>query len=159
MKDKLLKNSVLFIVPAVIFMMIGVLVAGDKPASEPTKPPDVIIIDNQVYKKDTKGPVEFHHKKHVEEYKNAKNEKIACTECHHIYNKEGKNIFKEGDPVKKCSTPDCHDPNKKLGKNEPKLQIAFHDNCKNCHKEVVKAGLKKDDEAPYKKCAACMKSK
>jgi len=126
-------NLILVALFGVVFVTVGVLTAADVP--------DEVIIKNEGYKSDKKGPVKLTHKKHAVDYK------IACNECHHEY-KDGKNVWKEGDPVKKCST--CHDPNKKQG-DVMKLQNAFHKNCKDCHKEASKEGK----EAPYKKCNDC----
>lgn len=117
-----------------IFLAVGVLTAVESPVD--------VKIENQGYKKDKKGSVHLSHKKHSEEYK------IACTECHHDY-KDGKNMWKEGDPVKKCT--ECHNPEKKEG-NVDKLMSAFHKNCKDCHKDVAKQGKEK---APHKKCNDC----
>ena len=50
---------------------------------------------------------------------------------------------------------ECHDPGKKQGKKQYKLQNAFHKNCKVCHKEANKSGKK----APYKKCNDCHEKK
>ena len=121
-----------------VFTTVGVLSAADVP--------DNVTIENEGYAKDKKGPVILKHKEHSVDYK------IACTECHHDY-QDGKNVWKEGDPVKKCS--DCHDPNKTEGKVK-KLQLAFHSNCKDCHKEEIAAGKK---DAPYKKCTDCHQKK
>ena len=115
-------------------MVMGVLTAADVP--------DDVTIENKGYKKDRKGGVHLSHKKHTEDYK------VTCTECHHEYT-DGKNIWKEGQPVKKCV--DCHDPNKSVGKTK-KSQLAYHNNCKNCHKAATAAGSK---NAPYKKCNDC----
>ena len=122
-------------ITALTFVAIGALTAADVP--------DEIKIQNEGYKSDKKGAVNFHHKKHHVDYK------FACTECHHTY-KDGKNTWKEGDPVQKCS--ECHNPLKKEGK-VMKLQNAYHKNCKNCHKEL------KDKNAPYKKCNDCHEKK
>ncbi len=132
-----------------LFLTVGVLTAADVDV------PKEVLIQGKDYKKDKKGPVKFQHKKHQEEYLNLDDKKIDCTECHHEY-KDEKNVWKEGDPVKKCGVEDCHDPLKKKGKKQHKLQIAFHKNCKECHKTIVKAGKKKAKEAPYKKCVKCM---
>ena len=121
------------------FLLGGALSAADAPDV-----PDEVTI-GEIKKK--KGPVKLSHKKHSEDYG------AKCTDCHHDY-KDGKNIWKEGDPVKKCN--ECHDPKKKQGKKQYKLQNAFHKNCKDCHKEAVKAGKK---EAPYKKCNDCHEKK
>jgi len=72
----------------------------------------------------------FNHKKHNVDYK------VACTNCHHKY--EGKkNVWKEGDPVKKCDG--CHNIVDLTKKTDPmSLYAAFHNNCVGCHKEHMK---------------------
>jgi hypothetical protein len=138
-----MKKSLMTLLAALItgllFVAAGVLTAADVP--------DDVTISNTGYKSDKKGPVKLTHKKHSTEYK------IACTECHHDY-KDGKNVWKEGDPVKKCGA--CHDPVKKQGKVD-KLKNAYHKNCKNCHKKLVEAGKAK--AAPFKKCGDCHQKK
>ncbi|MBN1848120.1 MAG: cytochrome c3 family protein [Deltaproteobacteria bacterium] len=124
----------LIIFSGLIFFTMGVLSAADIP--------DDVTVENQGYKKNQKGSVHLSHKKHSTEYN------VACTDCHHEY-KDGKNIWKEGDPVKKCV--DCHNPEKSEG-NIKKLQLAFHSNCKDCHKEPNKAGKK---NGPTTKCNDC----
>jgi hypothetical protein len=116
-----------------LFLAVGVLVAADVP--------DQITIQNTGYKHVTQGPVPFNHKKHQTDYK------IACTECHHNY-ENGKNVWKEGDPVKPCK--DCHSPLKKQG-NILKLDIAFHKNCRDCHRDLKKEG-KKSGPTTCNKC-------
>jgi hypothetical protein len=110
-----------------------------------TKMPDkpIVINSKDVFKKLKKAPVVFTHKKHKE---------FKCIQCHHEY-KDGKNVWKEGDPVKKCS--ECHNPLKKQGK-AMKLKNAYHKNCKNCHKALAKAGKK---TGPFKKCNECHQKK
>ena len=120
----------------VMFLTVGLLTAADVP--------DEVMIENQGYAKDIKGPVKLSHKKHVEDYK------AVCTECHHDYNDKGENMWKEGAPVKKCI--ECHDPKEKKGK-VMKLQNAYHRNCKNCHKAYVKDHS--ESKAPYRKCNDC----
>lgn len=72
----------------------------------------------------------FSHKKHNVDYK------VACTECHHVY-QEGKNVWKEGDPVKRCD--ECHNIVDLTKKTDPmSLYAAFHNNCVGCHKEQMK---------------------
>jgi len=123
------------LVIAALFLVVGILSAADKG-------PETICIQNTGYKHIIRGPVKFSHRKHQEDYK------IACTECHHNY-EHGKNVWKEGDPVKKCNQ--CHSPLKKQGK-VLKLNVAYHKNCKTCHKKLAKAGKK---AGPYKKCSKC----
>jgi hypothetical protein len=105
------------------------------------------MISNEGYETDKKGPVKLSHKKHAEEYK------VDCFECHHKY-ENGKNVLQKGDPIDKCAK--CHDPKKKQGKTL-KLNIAYHKNCKNCHKEIVNKDPGK--KAPFKKCSGCHEKK
>lgn len=134
MKSKFL-NIFSVMLMAVVFLTVGLLVAADVP--------DEITIDNKGYAADKKGPVKLTHKKHSADYK------VACTDCHHEF-KDGKNVWKEGAPVKKCNA--CHDAVEKKDKAD-KLQNAYHKNCKDCHKKAVEEGKVKD--APFKKCNDC----
>jgi len=124
----------LSILAGVIFFTVGILAAADA-----VKSPEKVTINNEVYKSDKKGPVELSHAKHVKEYK------AVCTDCHHEY-KDGVNVWKEGDAVKKCVS--CHDPEKTQDK-AAKAQMAYHNNCKDCHKNSGK------DTAPSSKCNDC----
>jgi hypothetical protein len=126
-----LATLMLAVFAGLVFLTIGVLQA--------TEVPGVIKIYDESFKDHKKGPVIFNHKKHSQEYM------LACTECHHNY-QDGKNVWKEGDPVKKCSS--CHDPEKKQG-NAVKLNLAFHKSCQGCHKEM------KGKQAPWRKCSDC----
>jgi hypothetical protein len=107
-----------------LFIGGGILIAIDVP--------DEILIKDDAFEKHKKGPVKLTHKKHNVDYK------IACTDCHHVY-KEGKNIYKEGDPVQRCSA--CHDVKESEGEKK-KLMLAFHKNCQGCHRELKKANKK-----------------
>ena len=122
-------------------------------ASLPRVAPDLLIIDGKCYKNDQKDPVRFDHKKHSSEFINVEGQKIGCTECHHIY-EDGKNVWKEGDPVRGCASAGCHNPLKKID-NRLKLQIAYHNNCKECHLALVKSDKKTEDESPTQ-CNNCM---
>jgi len=124
---------------AAIFLFMTTLSLNANQAQEM---PEEIIINNEVYKTDRKGPVTFSHSEHAEGYVE------SCDGCHHEY-KDGKNIWQEGQPVKKCFT--CHDPSKSEGSNK-KLNIAFHKNCKGCHRELAKEG---PTQAPYRQCTDC----
>ena len=103
--------------------------------------PDSVVIDSQQYKKKTKGSLSFSHGDHIKSG-------ATCTECHHEY-KDGANVWKEGDAVKKCG--ECHDGEKKNG-NAPNLKNAFHNQCMECHK-----GIGDEAKAPVKKCNSCHK--
>jgi hypothetical protein len=123
-----MKKRILFlsavIISVALFAGVGILIATDVP--------DEITIKSDAFTKYKKGAVKLTHKKHSVDYK------IACAECHHVY-KEGKNVFKEGAPVQKCSA--CHDAVKSKGKVK-KLMLAYHRNCQGCHKGLKKAGKK-----------------
>jgi hypothetical protein len=138
---------VVSVIVATAFVLAGVfaVIAADAP--------DVIQIQSSLWKELTKGPVEFTHKKHSTDYKG------TCTECHHVI-KDGKNTWKEGDPVQKCQ--ECHNEptiqgEKKLSPDQQKvnLKIAFHDNCQGCHKKIKKD--KPDTTAPVT-CTGCHKT-
>jgi len=135
---------------AVVGLMLSVALMGLSGAAE-QKAPDVIDLQASLWKEHTKGPVNFHHKKHQDDYK------IKCDQCHHVY-KDGKNTWKEGDKVQKCQ--ECHNEptvtgEKKLSPDKQKLnlKLAFHENCQGCHKE-----MKKKDKAKYGKIpTTCIK--
>lgn len=136
------------IMPVLTVLLIGwFLMAGALRAADQKEIPDEIMIDGKAYASDKKGPVKFSHLDHAENYD------VTCAECHHVY-KDGKNVWEEGQPVQKCV--ECHDAEKSEG-NVKKLQIAFHQNCKDCHRDLVKEGI--SEEAPYKKCNDCHEKK
>jgi len=137
--------SGVFVVAVLLFAASFVVIAAE------TKAPDVIDITSpKVWPNPTKKVLPFDHKKHNVDYK------IACTECHHKFD-NGKNVWKEGDPVQKCEA--CHTEGtiqgeKKLPPDQQKLnlKLAFHNNCVGCHQK-----LKKDNpqtKAPVT-CAGC----
>ena len=126
------------IVSVAMFVGVGVLIAADAP--------DEISIQSKAFETHKKGPVKLSHTKHVVDYK------IACTECHHVF-EGGKNVFKKGDPVQACS--ECHDPVTSKGKVK-KLMLAYHKNCQGCHKDLEKAGK---PTGPTRKCNDCHEKK
>ena len=80
---------------------------------------DAFTIDNPgLHTKDRYQGVQFGHKKHVDALKD-------CKKCHHTW--------KEGAKVKKCV--DCHTKD-----SEVTAYKAFHASCKNCHRDLKKAG-------------------
>ena len=121
-----------------LFTGVGILIATDVGGE--------INIKSDAFTKYKKGAVKLSHKKHNVDYK------VGCADCHHVY-KEGKNVYKEGDPVQKCS--ECHDALKSEGKVK-KLMLAYHKNCQGCHKGLEKAGKK---TGPTKKCNDCHEKK
>ena len=113
--------------------------------------PDVISMNNPIYKKHTKGIVQFSHKKHSTDYK------AGCGECHHDDKGQPLNNLKDGDPVESCAK--CH---KETGEKEKGLkkkekikryhEEALHANCRDCHKKWNKEN--KSKAAPTK-CTEC----
>lgn len=134
-------------VSATILAFLVVILVWCVTSAEEKSMPEEIVIENPVYEPDRKGPVHFSHLAHYDDYE------VACEDCHHEY-KEAKNVWTEGDPVKKCET--CHDPfeNKRDTK---KLRIAFHNNCKSCHENLFKEGISED--APFRSCYDCHERK
>ena len=123
---------------AFLFLLVTGLHAEDE-----QEVPEEIVIKNEGYNTDRKGPVPFTHLDHAENYD------VACNECHHEY-EDGKNIWEEGDYVNQCV--ECHDPNE--SDDEIKnLRLSFHRNCKTCHKKAAEEGI--SDDAPYRKCSGC----
>ena len=132
MKKGLLVLTALVFSVACVFSMVG---AADAPENIEMKSP--------VFKKHKKAIVTLSHKKHAEDYK------IPCADCHHVY-KDGKNVWKEGDKVQKCT--ECHKEAKapKAKKGDPKMSkadkiknyyySAIHENCVACHKAEKKKG-------------------
>ncbi|HTY25106.1 MAG TPA: cytochrome c3 family protein [Desulfomonilaceae bacterium] len=98
---------------------------------------DIVISSKEVFKEPKKTPVTFSHAKHKE---------FKCTECHHEY-KDGKNVWQEGQEVKKCYA--CH----KLEAQDKivSLQKAYHDKCQSCHKKMKKEKKKTGPTA----CSKC----
>jgi len=123
-----MRKRILIMIGAILsialFTGVGIMIAIEIP--------DEIDIYSEVYKKHRYAPTPFTHKKHNVDYK------IACTECHHVYEGE-KNLYKDGDPVQKCYA--CHDVKKSKGKQK-KLMLAYHKNCQGCHRDFKKAGKK-----------------
>lgn len=135
--------STLAVAGLLVLLAAFVVVAQDKG-------PDTMNIKAGLWATPTKAPVSFTHKKHYDEYK------IACNECHHVI-KDGKNVWKEGDPVQKCEA--CHTNavitgEAQLPPDQKKLnlKLVFHDNCQGCHKKLKKD--KPDTKAPVT-CTGC----
>jgi hypothetical protein len=137
MKSKKSFTCLAALLAGMVFLGLGALTA--------TEVPDFIELGKD--KSNRKGPVPFEHLMHAEDYG------LSCKECHHVY-KDGKNVWEEGDPVQKCSA--CHNPSETKGK-VLKLRLAFHRNCKGCHKKLAQEGI--SEEAPYRKCNDCHEKK
>jgi hypothetical protein len=103
---------------------------------------DVILINNQDYDKDRKGPVSFPHKAHAKDYN------LLCWDCHHEY-EDGENIYSPWGTTLLCA--DCHDPYEKFDE-VVKLKTAYHLSCKTCHEKMKIYG---DEPFAYRKCNRC----
>jgi hypothetical protein len=68
-----------------------------------------------------KPPVWFSHAQHPKP-------RVACEQCHHDYQGR-RNLWREGQPVKKCA--ECHDLRPQPRQLD--LKTAFHRQCKGCH--------------------------
>jgi predicted CXXCH cytochrome family protein len=137
MSKKTLIFSLIFTGISLLAMIVGLS------AQEDQELPEEVIINNEGYKHDRKGPVEFTHIDHADLYE------VACNKCHHYY-EDGKNVWQEGDYVPKCS--ECHYPDEDEG-NAKNLRLSFHKLCKGCHEDLRKQGLSK--YAPFRKCRSC----
>ncbi len=158
MKSYTIKGSLLISVFAVIFfLVISSCGSGssetkenretiDNQTAEEIHEPDVIIIDNEGYEKDIKGPSRFEHLKHARDYG------ISCWECHHDYD-DGKNMWKPWDETGSCT--DCHLPDMDMDAIV-KLQDAYHMKCKTCHEEKKIFG---SERLAYSKCVVCHEAK
>ena len=125
------------------FLAVGIVIANDLP--------EEVTIEDEGYQKDKKGAVKFNHNKHVKEFE------ICCADCHHVY-VDGKNTWKEGDPVEKCAK--CHNPVKEEGEAVMNLKKAFHKNCTGCHSALKKEGkITKEQLKSLKKCSKCHEKK
>jgi hypothetical protein len=141
------KGLSVFVFALGLVVPVGVLLAAAKAEVVPksNNVPDEIIINNKGYSQDRKPPVLFTHSNHSQMYN------LSCDACHHLY-EDGKNAWKESDPVNKCI--ECHDPIRSDG-DVKKLKLAYHGSCVGCHSKLSKEG--KSTDAPYKQCYKCHK--
>lgn len=139
-KRPVLSKTLAILAVSAFLTVIGV---NYLPASDEQEMPDVIVFDQEICGKNLRGPVEFTHLNHAEDYE------LSCSRCHHDYI-DGKNIWEEGNWVNKCI--ECHDPCDSDG-NVKKLKVAMHRNCIECHRKLKKEWGSTD--APYKACKDC----
>ncbi len=97
-----------------------------------TIPPKTFIVSYPLRGNAAKGVMEkiFTHERHAEEYG------TTCNACHHVY-EDGKNVWQEGMPVKRCAG--CHDDPVLQGKEElvagfQLKKMVTHPSCKDCHR-------------------------
>jgi hypothetical protein len=112
------------------------------PALADAGSPGTVVIENDGYRPDRKGPVHFSHAAHADNYD------IICEACHHEY-EDGENVWTEGDDVLSCN--ECHEAD--AGDTGMlRLKMAYHKNCQGCHKEKA---TRESGAAPYNRCNAC----
>ncbi len=109
---------------------------------------DVIELNSSIIKEHRQPIVQFNHYAHMDDYG------IECSECHHVY-ENGKNVWSDSDPVKKCEQ--CHnDPTTKneirLPSKKLNLKYAFHKSCIGCHRKYNKEN---NTEAAPVQCQNC----
>lgn len=122
-----------------LFVFSVILVVAFSLAYAANKAPDkeILIHSKEVFTEFKEAPVPFSHEKHKE---------FKCTDCHHEY-KDGKNVWQEGQEVKKCWA--CHKA--KAEEKVVDLKKAYHDLCQKCHKKL-KEENKKTGPITCKKC-------
>jgi hypothetical protein len=103
---------------------------------------DTVVINNDGYSPDRKGPVDFSHAAHTDDYD------IICEVCHHEY-EDGENVWNEGDNVLSCN--ECHEADAGDA-GSLRLKMAYHKSCQGCHKEKK---ARESGFAPYNRCNAC----
>ncbi len=98
--------------------LLGVLGAQIRPLYEP---PAESFLRIPLRKPAEKPPVWFSHRLHEAR-------RVACRQCHHEF-EGGRNLWQQGQPVKKCIT--CHGLFPQA--RRPDVKNAFHRQCKGCH--------------------------
>jgi hypothetical protein len=102
------------------------LSAGGALAEVEKGAPDMILQTTQA-----KKPAVFPHAKHQAV--------LACTDCHHGKNEDGtQKAYVDGDQIRECVS--CHNKEDMPNKALDSFKNAAHINCKDCHKEMAKAG-------------------
>jgi hypothetical protein len=106
---------ILFIAVVTNLMMASSVIAQE----------EVLKLEHQAFGDRQRPAVTFSHAKHYET--------IACTECHHFYEK-GENVWDES---RETNCAACH----RLKTEERKMGLmkAFHENCVGCHRKAKPA--------------------
>lgn len=107
---------------AAILILVLAFGASLAPAQD-----DVMTINSQALGEHTRPLVKFTHAKHSEKIPD-------CTTCHHDFSPTGNRGSSEG---QFCS--DCHSA-QPTAKNSVPLNMAFHKQCKDCHRFAAGKG-------------------
>ena len=113
--------------PRYVILIAGFILAllGVWGASSGEAEDETMAIDKKSFGSAMRPSVRFTHDKH--------GELIACSRCHHEYDKYRAN--KGGEEGRSCS--ECHTPDG--SKNPIPLKRAFHIQCKSCHEGLNSA--------------------
>ena len=117
---------------------------------EPAVEEGVILMENPVYEKHTKGIVPFTHEKHYMDYG------VSCGECHHDDMGAPLEDLSEGDDVIGCA--ECHTIGDRAPKDTPEAELfeyhaeMLHMNCIGCHKTWNDENGSKDAPTSCSKC-------
>ena len=111
-----MKKSAFFICASV---MITLLILVSAYCQE-----EMVVINADGFDSPQRPAAVFRHDEH-----NEAAEIEACSECHHVYDDDGKLVEDESSEDQLCS--DCHEL--KASGRQLALMRAFHTNCKGCH--------------------------
>ena len=93
---------------------------------------EMVVISADGFDSSQRPAAVFRHDEH-----NEAAEIEACSECHHVYDDDGKLVEDESSEDQSCA--DCHEM-QDIGR-KPGLMKAFHTHCKSCHREKKKGPL------------------
>ena len=113
-----MKKNIVFIFSLLIVLLVFF---GSAHSQE-----DMKFVNADAFKNPQRPPAVFSHDEH-----NESAEIEECSECHHVYDDNGKLVEDESSEDQRCS--DCHEL-KAVGRKLA-LMKAFHTNCKGCHKQ------------------------
>lgn len=126
----------------IIMLLITLFLAGYGICLADKGPADMVLQAEKDKAKKPK-PAVFPHAKHQET--------IACAECHHSADNNKQVPYSEGMEIQKCES--CHFKGSGMPKKLDSFKGAAHENCKNCHKEVV--AQRPDLKDKFKGCLPC----
>ena len=85
---------------------------------------EMVLVDNSDFDSPQRPPSVFRHEEH-----NEIAELDDCSECHHVYDDDGRKLVDESSEDQRCS--ECHEAG--ASGRMPSLTRAYHLNCKGCH--------------------------
>ncbi|MFH1594874.1 MAG: cytochrome c3 family protein [Pseudomonadota bacterium] len=109
-------------------LVLGVLSVLGTQSGSRDEPPATSTLAIPVRGPRQKPPVSFSHRVHEQR-------RVACQRCHHEYQGR-RNVWKQGQPVKKCLA--CHGLSPQA--RRPDVKNALHRQCKGCHLQLRRQG-------------------